>query len=160
VGSPFSAGTSPISITVDPFGKFAYVANILSNNVSAFTIDATGALAPVAGSPFAGFVSPASVAVYPSGKFAYVSNRDAANVCLCDRSERRAHRRPGLAVPHGPRSFLCHSGLLRVRLHGNQRSNTVSAFTIDAITGALTPSGRPVPTGRGPVSLAMTKGLL
>jgi 6-phosphogluconolactonase len=43
--SPFPAGDEPVSITVDPTGKFVYVANYGSNNVSAYTINpATGAL--------------------------------------------------------------------------------------------------------------------
>ena len=41
----FAAGTGPTSVTVDPSGKFAYVANFSSNSVSAYIIDAgTGAL--------------------------------------------------------------------------------------------------------------------
>src|SRR5258708_6563829 len=32
-GSPFPTGSSPDSVTVDPTGSFAYVANIFSNNV-------------------------------------------------------------------------------------------------------------------------------
>ena len=47
---PFAAGTNPVSVTVDPSGKFAYVTNITSNNVSAYTINAaTGALTAVGG---------------------------------------------------------------------------------------------------------------
>jgi 6-phosphogluconolactonase (cycloisomerase 2 family) len=39
------AGLSPISIAIDPSGKFAYVANFDSHNVSMYRIDAaTGAL--------------------------------------------------------------------------------------------------------------------
>jgi len=39
------AGLSPTSIAIDPSGKFAYVANAGSNNVSMYSIDAaTGAL--------------------------------------------------------------------------------------------------------------------
>src|SRR5258708_36399125 len=56
-GSPFSVapGSYPQSVTVDPAGRFAYVANQVSfplpGYVSAFAIDgATGALTPVAGS--------------------------------------------------------------------------------------------------------------
>ena len=33
-GSPFAAGTNPVSVTVAPSGAFAYVANEGSNNVS------------------------------------------------------------------------------------------------------------------------------
>src|SRR5712691_3255658 len=49
-------GLSPISVTVDPFGRFAYVANMSSgnNNISGYTISASnGALTPIPGSPFA-----------------------------------------------------------------------------------------------------------
>src|SRR5260370_3002946 len=52
-GSPFPVGQFPESVTVDPTGRFVYVANGGSWDVSAYTIDGTtGALTPVAGSPF------------------------------------------------------------------------------------------------------------
>jgi DNA-binding beta-propeller fold protein YncE len=45
IGS-IAAGTSPTSIAVHPSGKFAYVTNSMSNDVSIYSIDgATGALA-------------------------------------------------------------------------------------------------------------------
>ena len=48
--------------------SFAYVANQLSNNVSAYTIVAgTGVLTPVAGSPFPAGSGPFSVTVNPNG---------------------------------------------------------------------------------------------
>jgi len=79
-GSPFAAGSLPQSVAVDPTGKFAYVANGLSNNVSAFSIGANGALTPASGSPFAAGPGPDSVAVDPTGKFAYVANGLSNNV--------------------------------------------------------------------------------
>ncbi|HEV2714372.1 MAG TPA: beta-propeller fold lactonase family protein, partial [Terriglobales bacterium] len=43
--SPFAAGTRPVFITIDSTGKFVYVANENSRDISAFTIDsATGGL--------------------------------------------------------------------------------------------------------------------
>lgn len=44
-GSPFTAGTNPYSVTVDPSGKFVYVANYGSNDISAYIIGPDGALA-------------------------------------------------------------------------------------------------------------------
>ena len=45
--------TGPRSVTVDPSGKFVYVANYRSSNVSAYALDAaTGALTAMVGSPF------------------------------------------------------------------------------------------------------------
>ena len=52
-GSPFTAGSGPRGVVVDPSGKFVYAANEGSNNISAYSINATsGALTPVTGSPF------------------------------------------------------------------------------------------------------------
>src|SRR3990172_11566291 len=60
-------GNGPLSVAVDPSGNFVYVANSGSDNVSAFTIDASGVLSPMAGSPFPAGTAPISVAVDPSG---------------------------------------------------------------------------------------------
>src|SRR6202166_2901446 len=82
-----TGGASPQSITVDPTGKFAYVANggafeVTGGSVSMYTISpTTGALtsggtidAPCGPPPSPGSCAPYSVAVDPSGKFAYVAN--------------------------------------------------------------------------------------
>ncbi len=74
-GSPFSAHTTPASVTVDPSGKFAYAANANSDDVSAYSIDAaSGALTAISGSPFSAGSLPVSVAVDSSARFAYVAN--------------------------------------------------------------------------------------
>lgn len=74
-GSPFAAGTLPISVATDPLGRFVYVANQSSGNISAYTINTrTGALTAVAGSPFLTGMTPRSVAVDPSGRFVYAAN--------------------------------------------------------------------------------------
>lgn len=64
---PYATGSQPESIAIDPSGKFAYVGNMYSNNISGFSIDATtGAMAPIPGSPFAAGMGPASVAIVSS----------------------------------------------------------------------------------------------
>ncbi|MGA7092411.1 MAG: beta-propeller fold lactonase family protein, partial [Candidatus Cybelea sp.] len=61
--------------------QFAYVANYGSNDVSAYTINATsGALTPVTGSPFGAGTQAYDVAIDPDGKFAYVTNYGSNNV--------------------------------------------------------------------------------
>jgi hypothetical protein len=64
-GSPFPAGSEPISMAVDPSGKFAYVADRDWPKVSGYTINPrTGALTAIAGSPFrTGAGEPFSVAI-------------------------------------------------------------------------------------------------
>ena len=93
-GSPFSTGSAPIAVVVDPSGKFAYVANNNSNSVSAYSINsATGALSPIGGSafttghiplgvtiagkspvPFAAFMVEGDIALAPPGRFAVNGN--------------------------------------------------------------------------------------
>ena len=64
-GSPVDPRQTPAPVTVDPSGKFAYVANDNTNNVSAYTIDATTGVLTSVGSPFdAGLTAP-SVTVDP-----------------------------------------------------------------------------------------------
>jgi 6-phosphogluconolactonase (cycloisomerase 2 family) len=64
-GSPYATGDGfPASIAIDPSGKFAYVGNDSSANLSAYTVDpATGALTPVAGAPFATGANPDAIAI-------------------------------------------------------------------------------------------------
>src|SRR5262249_57736517 len=77
-GSPFAAGTQPVSVAVDSTGTLLYSANEGSNDVSAFKIS-SGALSPVAGSPFptagSGVVTPSQpvfVTVDTTNGFLYV----------------------------------------------------------------------------------------
>jgi 6-phosphogluconolactonase (cycloisomerase 2 family) len=68
---------------VDPSGRFAYVTNNISADVSAYAINATtGALTAIAGSPIAAGTNPRSLTVDPSGKFAFVANRGTNNVSV------------------------------------------------------------------------------
>jgi YVTN family beta-propeller protein len=74
-------GTGPDWVAVDPSGKFAYVANFGSNDVSMFTIDATSGALTSTGTIAAG-QSPTSIAVHPSGKFVYVTNSASNNISM------------------------------------------------------------------------------
>ena len=63
-GSPFKAGTHPFWVAIDPTGKFAYVTNEDSDNVSGYAINASsGVLTQVKGSPFAAGDAPGGVAI-------------------------------------------------------------------------------------------------
>ena len=63
-----------------PSGRFAYVANFISDNVTTFSINqSTGALTGV-GTEVAVGDGPILVTVDPSGRFAYVANNISDNV--------------------------------------------------------------------------------
>ncbi len=67
LGSPFSGGTSPISIAVHPSGKFIYAANEGGNNISLFKIDNnTGELTEVMPRTAAG-LNPSSLVMDSGG---------------------------------------------------------------------------------------------
>jgi hypothetical protein len=147
-------------VAVDPSGKFAYVANGLDDNVSAYTIDSTtGALTQLSNSPFAAGGGPTSVAVDPSGKFAYVTNHLVDNV-----SAYTIDRTTGaltlvgffLAEAHQPVSVAVDPSGRFAYLANFSPQNIVSAYTIDSTTGALTPlSNSPFAAGSFPVSVAI-----
>jgi 6-phosphogluconolactonase len=75
----FQTALSPRSVTVDPTGRFVYVA--CGSSVSEYSIDpTTGGLSPIPGSPFQAGNTPYSVTVAPSGKFAYVANGSGSDI--------------------------------------------------------------------------------
>ncbi|MCK7482978.1 MAG: lactonase family protein [Candidatus Moduliflexus flocculans] len=71
-GSPFPLGYYYYnSVAVSPTGKFIYVPNSMTDNISARAISPrSGALTAIAGSPFAAGTYPRSVAIDPAGEFA------------------------------------------------------------------------------------------
>jgi YVTN family beta-propeller protein len=71
-----SGCTSPVSIAIDPSGKFAYVAG---GGISAYTINTTtGALTFIAN--YGAGSTPQSVAIDRTGKFVYVANWGSNNI--------------------------------------------------------------------------------
>jgi len=165
-GSAFETGDTPFDVVVDPSGKFVYVTNHLSGNVSAYTLAAaTGALTPVPGSPFTAGSEPHGVAVDPSGKFVYVANHASNNVSaysinaasgaltelagspFADTSPQEGVTAPyGLAVdPSGKFVYVANNG-----------TGDVSAFSLDATSGALMEVGT-FAAGTGPHGVAVAQ---
>jgi 6-phosphogluconolactonase len=148
-------------------GKFLYVANFGGRSVSAYVIDATsGALTPVPGSPFAAVDTPIALAADPSDKFVYVANRDAGNI-----SAYSIDRVTGALTPINGSPFRTAPGPISIAVEpagkyayvasecNNSVSCTnsvVSAYAIDAGSGALTPvPGSPFTARLGANSVAV-----
>ena len=165
-GSPFPAGTNPFLVQfaflgIPPSPKFAYVANQGSDDISAYTIDATtGVLTPVAGSPFAAGLTPFVVnpTFTSSGQlFAYVANQGSNDV-----SAYTINATTGVLTPVAGSPFPAGTTPVFVTPVGsgpatpfayvaNQGSNDISAYTISATTGVLTPvPGSPFAAGLAP----------
>ncbi len=83
LGSPFNAGLIPVQLAVDPTGRFVYVANQLSEDITAFSVDAsTGTLTELPGSAFPIGSQPIALAIDPTGRFLYVSATNFTNGAL------------------------------------------------------------------------------
>ena len=165
--SPFAAGTQPNSVTVDPSGKFAYVANT-GGNVSAYTINATsGVLTPVAGSPFAAGANPLSVTVDPSGTFVYVANAGNPGPNGSSGNNVSAYTlnaTTGALTEVAGSPFAAGGAPQSVKVDPSGKfayvanMSGISAYTITATSGALTPvAGSPFAAGGGPDSVAVGK---
>ncbi len=82
-GSPYAAGKAPVALAVDPTGRYAYVTNSGSDDISAYRIHhQTGALSALPGSPFRAGRHPLALAAHPNGRFLYVINRDSTDLVV------------------------------------------------------------------------------
>jgi 6-phosphogluconolactonase (cycloisomerase 2 family) len=73
--TPFRTDNLPDAVTVDPRGKYVYVANYNGNDVNAYTIDqTTGNATPLSGTYAVG-TGPLCILVEPSeGRYLYTAN--------------------------------------------------------------------------------------
>ena len=176
IGPPVSSlDYDAVSVTVDPFGKFVYVANggdgfTSDGSVAMYTINATtGALT------FTGAISgncpglcvPLSVAVHPSGKFAYVPNggglSNGVAIYTINTTTGALTSMGTIAVGGFAVSVAVHpSGKFAYVATASDTpgsAGNVSMYTIDATTGALTSIGTiaagTIPALPAPISIAV-----
>ena len=143
---------------VVPVG-FAYIANYFSNTISAFAIDASGAMASVVGSPFAAGSGPRSIAVDSSSNHLYVANHGegANNVSAYSINTTTGTLSPVVGSPFAagirPASVAIHpSG--KFAFVANDASNNVTVYSINGTAGALAEiSGSPFAAGLGPTAV-------
>ncbi|HRY53190.1 MAG TPA: beta-propeller fold lactonase family protein, partial [Spirochaetia bacterium] len=166
-GSPFAAGNYyPSALAIDPSGKYLYAGEDFSygsGKISAYAIDAAGALSPVAGAPFDTGDASRALAIDPEGKYLYVSAQtggssygiyvysiDAATGALAQiaGSPFDAPYTEGMIVdPRG--KFLYRAAL---------SNNELQAYSIDAATGAIAEvAGSPFAAGSGPKRIALVE---
>lgn len=147
------AGTGPRHIDFHPTLPVAYVVHEHSSELTAFGVGSDGSFSDLVtcstlpgGLPHPGNTG-SDVHVAPSGRFVYASNRGHDSIAIF---ELDAQGRPTLIAHAGtqgstPRNFcLIDGGVLL--LVANLRSDSVTSFAVDAISGGLTP-------------LATTKGI-
>ncbi len=158
-GSPSATGSEPLSITVDPVGRFLYIPNLFDNTISVFAINpVNGGVAPIPGSPFPA-ISAGSATVDPTGRFAYVvdTRDDVILAYKIDAVSGALTAVPGTPVATGelPKSVTVDpSGRFVYVSNWSQNDNSISGYRIDTATGSLTPiPGSPFPGGSSPIFL-------
>jgi len=165
-GSPFAAGNGSVSLTVDPTGRFVYVANLLNDTVTAFYIrPLTGALMRIdADAVTAGTqdltvtnARPIAIATDPTGQFLYLATACGGNwvfsINATDGSLTRVDSDAGgLCFAGGGTANLTSIDPTGRYLYTSDYTtlNAVGAYGIDATTGALSAlAGSPYSTGAG-----------
>ncbi len=152
----------PSAIAVAPQGAFTYVANRNTDNISVFSINqSNGALSEISGSPFDIETSPTgpqtgpqSIAIDPSGRFAYVAiSTDVVAGYTIDSSTGALSLLSGSPYTAGDNPWsITVDPTGRFAYTTNLTTDDISAFSIDPLSGELTPIGT-TPAGNGPVSI-------
>lgn len=152
-------GSGPRHFTFHPNGKWAYVVQELSGDVTAFTYQKGGlkTIQTISALPknFNKFFTSADIHVSKDGKFLYTSTRDSANVLTIFRIDQKTGK---LSVAghqsvlgKTPRNFnFDPSG--DYLLVANQNSDNIVIFKVNHQTGLLTDTGKRIDVG-SPVCL-------
>ena len=167
-GLPIAAGSNPGQAIVAPSGKFLYASNLndAQGSISAYSIDpASGALTELSNSPFptqANFPGPAGLAIGGSGRFLYVAMVGTANAnhvvsgFFIDPTTGALTQLATSPFPAGLGPIrLASDAAGKFLFVANSHDDTLSAFSIDAASGALTAVGSPYATGSAPVDVVV-----
>jgi 6-phosphogluconolactonase len=163
-GGTFPAGSAPEFMAVDSGSKFLFVANSNSNDVSVFAIDATkGNLTAAPGSPFPAGAQPKGLAAVSSVNLLIVANNGSNDISVFKFDAMTGALTPaagspvkGVPTPIGVATDALGKFLYvtNTDLGTLTNTNSISAFSIDAATGALTAlAGSPFATGTTPIGL-------
>lgn len=130
-------------ILVHPSGKFVY-ADDNSGQVLGFAVGSTGALTPLPGSPFPAAGTLYDMAIYPSGKFLFAgvkftdTGQSGFEVWSIDGTTGALQESSSLAsgyLDSGAVLLMDPGGNFLYNVFGSQ----IKAYSVDSITGALTP---------------------
>jgi 6-phosphogluconolactonase (cycloisomerase 2 family) len=170
-GSPFAGSGPGNGIIVDPTSQFLYVA---STGLDAYSINqTTGALTAITGSPYTTPAAAFGVTIDPAGKFLYASifgnltipqtapdvvtySINTTTGALTQISTQGVDGNQGelLAITTGKKAVVYTP---KFAYATNQADKTISEWTINAATGALTAvAGSPLADTHGPQLIAAT----
>ena len=157
-----SGGGGPNAVVVDATSHFAYAVNAGSNTLAQFTINSDGGLVPL-GSPIATGIRPFSVAIDPSNHYVYVANSINSNASAAGTISQYKILPDGSLAQLGGGAVAAGLGVSSVTIDPlgkflyatNRGTSTVSQYSIDQMTGQLSPMATPtVASGLHPAAIA------
>jgi 6-phosphogluconolactonase len=154
-----ASGDGPIDITVHPRGEYAYVVNLLSDTIQAYSIRDDGGL-DANGAAVAAPGSPVKLLIEASGRFAYGADIDAGTITIYDidaaNGRLTARTAPVVVGMHLQTLAIDPAG--QHLYAGTQQTPQIAVFRIDGTGGSLTPVGTPLPMAVGVFDLAVNAG--
>jgi DNA-binding beta-propeller fold protein YncE len=154
-----AVGSLPQTVAITPNGRFAYVANLLSDNISALLVSDTGAGAYQATPVGNAFVpGPGALAMDPvAGSFLWATTYQVSGGVTTFATNASGALTLAGTVATGalPKSIAVHPSGNFVYV-GNEASRYLSMYIVDRGTGSLTPNGTLPNVVLNPVSLAVT----
>ena len=152
VAAPYTDGDDPKGLVVDPANSLLFAANIYDSTVACYPIGAGGTLGAITtdtfqtGNPATN--GPYALAIFPGGGYLYVTDSIADTVTAYSYSGCGTLTQIGvpIAVGTAPESVAVDSSGKYLYV-ANSGDATVSGFTINASTGALTSTGAATATG-------------
>lgn len=155
-GFPVKTGTSPIQALIHPSGRFLYVLNAGSGDITLFGISAPSGLLTLSSCPRCDAPTPSGMAVDPAGNFLFVTNLALGGLTSYSINPGNGQLIKGPSFGLGSNTRLAPpvidpSG----RYLYVADSNSGQVFGLSINGGGLTPiPGSPFSTGAGTVSIA------
>lgn len=155
-GSPFATGNFPSAIAVHPSGNFVYVTSETGNSISMFGVNGNGVLTSLGTLANTG-VGQQAIAVTPNGQFAYAANSSGSVTRLAVNPTTGVLTASGFTNSNAANAVVVHpsGSYLYVANSGSFANSSISQFSIDNSTGALTLVGQPITLPSAPRKLAI-----
>lgn len=133
-GSPFTAGSEPVAVTVSGSAHLAFVANSADNSVSVFKISTTGSLSAVGPAVPSGEILPLHLALNNAGNLLIVGNGNGGSVLFQVNSTNGAISQLSVGLGYSGAAFSPDGKAIFSLYVANDDQN--STFSVDPATGA------------------------
>ncbi|MCB0634857.1 MAG: lactonase family protein, partial [Lewinella sp.] len=164
--SPRQQSSHPHSITLDPDGRFAYVADLGTDKIMIFIINLENGILEPANTPFAQLApgaGPRHLAFHPNGQLLYAINELNSSITSFRYDRADGHLQALQTVSTLPMDFNGDNTCADIHLtsdgrflYGSNRGhNSIAIFFVDPGTGALEPMGHQSTGGEVPRSFAI-----